>query len=103
MDPSARTGAASTTELGVKPGCPTMGRDSCVRRSQLAVLLACQTPLKSGLLAMRPGVGAAFGAFVAGACAELRVATSEKKTAVTAATEPAMAQALPECRNAPTS
>src|SRR5215469_7003364 len=95
MDPSAITGAAGTTEPGVRPCCATSGRASCVNRSQLAVLLASQTPLKSGCPAMRPEVGAVTGA------ADARGTLCEKShetPAVTAAAESAMAQPLVEIR-----
>ena len=39
IDPSATTGAASTTEFAVNPCCPTIDRASCVSESQFAVLL----------------------------------------------------------------
>src|SRR5215469_5302064 len=91
MDPSAITGAAGTTEPGVRPACATSGRASWVSRSQLAVLLASQTPLKSGCPAMRPAAGAVTGA------AEARGTLCEKShetPAVTAAAESAMARPL---------
>ena len=50
--PRATTEAASTGTSGYTPGCATIGRARWVCRSQLAVLFACQIPLKSG----RPSV-----------------------------------------------
>src|SRR5579885_3517243 len=93
-EPSATTGAARTTELGNRPGCATIGRASWVRRSQLAVLLASQTPLKSGFPATRPmvSVGAAGAARVG------RPVTRVKNPAVAAAAERAIAKLLPESR-----
>src|SRR5579863_8724391 len=96
MEPSASTGAARTTVLGSKPGWATMGRASCVWRSQLAVLLASQIPLKSGLPAMRPRPDGAVTA-AAEACGALCV-ISEKRPAVAAAADAAMTQPLPQLR-----
>src|SRR5438874_1616551 len=48
--PRARTGAAGTGDSPCAPVCITRAAiASCVTRSQLAVLFACQMPLKSGL------------------------------------------------------
>src|SRR5262245_57652689 len=58
MVPRATTGAARTGTSGYTPGWATIGRVAWVSRSQLAVLLVCQIPLKSGLpSAVRLGWG----------------------------------------------
>src|SRR6516162_853934 len=89
--PSGITGAADTTVLGRRPGCATIGRAWCVRRSQFAVLLASQIPLKSGLPAMRPPVSGP----AAPAGVTLRTAT-ENTIAITTAAVAAMRQLLPK-------
>src|SRR6516164_3408491 len=89
--PSGITGAADTTVLGRRPGCATIGRAWCVRRSQFAVLLASQIPLKSGLPAMRPPVSGP----AAPAGVTLRTVT-ENTIAITTAAVAAIRQLLPK-------
>src|ERR1700733_2144591 len=93
MEPSPSTGAARTTEPGSRPGWGTIGRAWCVCRSQFAVLLASQIPLKSGFPATR-AKESVTAAETDGALG----AKSVKRPAVTAAADTAMAQLLPKNR-----
>src|SRR5581483_4658845 len=91
-DPSASTGAARTSEFGVTPGCPTIGRALCVWRSQFAVLFASQIPFRFGLPAMRAG-GISVAADAGGAFFRIQAVNS---TAVAAAAPTAAVNVLPQ-------